>query len=72
MNADHKPQLCKEFGQLDDVHAFYNIYAKDAGFSVRIGSSKKCKDTNEVERKEYLCYKEGVSYTAELKERKRR
>ncbi|KAH7557113.1 hypothetical protein JRO89_XS11G0048600 [Xanthoceras sorbifolium] len=25
----------------DDVHAFYNIYAKEAGFSVRLGSSKK-------------------------------
>ncbi|KAL5736816.1 hypothetical protein ACOSP7_031271 [Xanthoceras sorbifolium] len=54
-----------------DVHAFYNIYAKEAGFSVRIGSSKKSKDTNVIKRNEYLCYKEGVSCILENNDRKR-
>ncbi|KAH7570781.1 hypothetical protein JRO89_XS05G0188800 [Xanthoceras sorbifolium] len=41
VNNDRKPNLHQEFFNLNDVHAFYNIYAKEAGFSVRIGSSKK-------------------------------
>ncbi|KAL5810893.1 hypothetical protein ACOSQ4_027461 [Xanthoceras sorbifolium] len=57
VNDDRKPNLHQEFVNLDDVHAFYNIYAKEASFSVRLGSSKKSKDTNVIERKEYLCYK---------------
>ncbi|KAL5836927.1 hypothetical protein ACOSQ3_014096 [Xanthoceras sorbifolium] len=56
VNDDRKPNLHQEFVNLDDVHAFYTIYAKDACFSVRLGSSKKRKDTNGIERKEYLCY----------------
>ncbi|KAL5840162.1 hypothetical protein ACOSQ4_012770 [Xanthoceras sorbifolium] len=47
-------------------------YMPQAGFSVRLGSSKKSKDTNVIERKEYLCYKEGVSCILEKSDRKRR
>ncbi|KAH7576489.1 hypothetical protein JRO89_XS01G0082400 [Xanthoceras sorbifolium] len=72
VNDDRKPNLLQEFMNLDDVHAFYNNYAKEAGFSVRLGSSKKSKDTNVIERKEYLCYKEGVSCILEKSDRKRR
>ncbi|KAL5790438.1 hypothetical protein ACOSQ2_005326 [Xanthoceras sorbifolium] len=72
VNDDRKPNLHQEFVNLDNVHAFYNIYAKEAGFSVRLGYSKKSKDTNIIERKEYLCYKEGVSRILEKSDRKRR
>ncbi|KAL5779414.1 hypothetical protein ACOSQ2_010151 [Xanthoceras sorbifolium] len=41
-----------------------------AGFNVSLRSSKKSKDTNVVERKEYLCYKEGVSCILEKSDRK--
>ncbi|KAH7575397.1 hypothetical protein JRO89_XS02G0098200 [Xanthoceras sorbifolium] len=44
VNDDRKPNLHQEFVNLDNVHAFYNIYAKEAGFSVRLGYSKKIVD----------------------------
>lgn len=56
-----KPKVGQEFKSLDDVYTFYNAYAKEAGFSVRIASSKKDKKTEEITRKEYLCSKEGKS-----------
>ncbi|KAL5823121.1 hypothetical protein ACOSQ4_021021 [Xanthoceras sorbifolium] len=34
-----------------DVHGFYNTYAKEAGFSIRLGYSEKSKDTNVIEKK---------------------
>lgn len=48
---DHKPRIGQEFESLDDVHEFYNKYAKE-------GSSKTNRD-NEIVRKEYVCSKEG-------------
>ncbi|KAI8568290.1 hypothetical protein RHMOL_Rhmol02G0186700 [Rhododendron molle] len=47
----------QQFDNLDDVFKFYNNYAKQVGFSVRIHSSK-VKD-GEIIRKEYVCYKQG-------------
>ncbi|KAL5811997.1 hypothetical protein ACOSQ3_026947 [Xanthoceras sorbifolium] len=54
-----------EFLNLDDVHAFYNIYAKEAGFSVRLGSSKKSKDTNVIERRIFVLQRKSVMYFGE-------
>ena len=33
---DHKPKVGQEFASLDEVHDFYNKYAKEVGFNVRI------------------------------------
>ena len=64
------PRLGQEFVLLDDVHEFYNEYAKKASFSVRINSSRKS-HTGEIVRKEYVCSKEGAT-TKEVVEKKRR
>ncbi|KAH0974872.1 hypothetical protein GBA52_016771 [Prunus armeniaca] len=53
LRDDHKPKS-------DDAHEFYNNYAKEASFSVRINSSRKNKETKEILRKEHVCSKEGV------------
>ncbi|ESR42104.1 hypothetical protein CICLE_v10013881mg, partial [Citrus x clementina] len=67
---DHMPRLGQEFVLLDDVHEFYNEYAKKVGFSVRINSSRKS-HRGEIVRKEYVCSKEGAT-TKEVVEKKRR
>ncbi|KAI8571329.1 hypothetical protein RHMOL_Rhmol01G0111400 [Rhododendron molle] len=51
------PKMEQQFDNLDDVFKFYNNYAKQVGFSVRIHSSK-VKD-GEIIRNEYVCYKQG-------------
>ncbi|KAK1559326.1 hypothetical protein Q3G72_013331 [Acer saccharum] len=67
-----KPKLDQEFTLIDDVHEFYNQYAKEAGFSVRSNSTRKNKDTDEIVRKEYVCSKEGMSSQGVASENKRR
>ncbi|KAK3229820.1 hypothetical protein Dsin_001701 [Dipteronia sinensis] len=69
---DCKSKLGQEFASLKEVLDFYNDYAKEAGFSVRVNSSKKSKDNIEIVRKEYVCSKEGKSFLGENGERKMR
>ncbi|KAK4853831.1 hypothetical protein QYF36_015394 [Acer negundo] len=68
---DHKPKVGHEFASLDEVHDFYNKYAKEVVFSVRISSSKKNKN-DKITRKEYCCFKEGKSCEGIPCEKKRR
>nr|XP_048321205.1 protein FAR1-RELATED SEQUENCE 5-like [Ziziphus jujuba var. spinosa] len=56
-----KPKVGQEFESIDGAHEFYIKYAKEAGFSVRSSSTKRCKCAKEVVRKEFVCFKEGVS-----------
>ncbi|XP_060667202.1 protein FAR1-RELATED SEQUENCE 5-like [Ziziphus jujuba] len=56
-----KPKVEQEFESIDGAHEFYIKYAKEAGFSVRSSSTKRCKGVKEVVRKEFVCFKEGVS-----------
>ncbi|KAL6216512.1 hypothetical protein ACLB2K_009735 [Fragaria x ananassa] len=46
---------------MDDVGAFYNRYAKKAGFSIRSHTNAMSKDNTTLMRKEYVCYKQGDS-----------
>ncbi|KAM2279129.1 hypothetical protein ACFX1S_040008 [Malus domestica] len=57
---EFKPTIGQCFETLDDVVEFYNNYAMEAGFSVRMHSSKKNKD-GEITRKEFVCNKEGIT-----------
>ncbi|XP_060673938.1 protein FAR1-RELATED SEQUENCE 5-like [Ziziphus jujuba] len=52
----------QEFESIDGAHEFYIKYAKEAGFSVHSSSTKRCKGAKEVVRKEFVCFKEGVSF----------
>ncbi|XP_059639645.1 protein FAR1-RELATED SEQUENCE 5-like [Cornus florida] len=56
---ERKPKEGQQFKSLDDAYDFYNKYAREAGFSVRIDKSKKHKETGETIWKQYVCYKEG-------------
>ncbi|CAL8155223.1 unnamed protein product [Prunus armeniaca] len=60
----HVPKIGQEFESLEDAYNFYN-YAKQAGFSVRSYCQQRSKTSNEILRKEYVCYKEGV-YSKEV------
>ncbi|XP_058211550.1 protein FAR1-RELATED SEQUENCE 5-like [Rhododendron vialii] len=64
------PKLTQQFKSLDDAKKFYNNYAFEAGFSMRIHSSKTDKN-GETIRKENVCYKEGESKSSEATQRQR-
>ncbi|KAJ0034905.1 hypothetical protein Pint_25255 [Pistacia integerrima] len=51
---------------------FYNKYAKEAGFSVRINSTNENKETNVIVRKKYVYFKEGTSMKGEVSEKKKK
>ncbi|KAL6203155.1 hypothetical protein ACLB2K_026858 [Fragaria x ananassa] len=55
------PKLKQEFETMDNVVAFYNRYAREAGFSVRSHTSAMSKDNTPLMRKEYVCYNQGDS-----------
>ncbi|XP_042433005.1 protein FAR1-RELATED SEQUENCE 5-like [Zingiber officinale] len=59
VGEDRKPQIRMEFLSLEEAFAFYNQYARESGFSARLGNSKKNKRTNEVGWKQFVCFKEG-------------
>ncbi|KAH9679171.1 protein FAR1-related sequence [Citrus sinensis] len=69
---DRKPHKGQEFDTLDDAYEFYNKYAKEGGFSIRINSSKICKESNDIIRKEYVCFKEGQARQSKVVNCKRR
>ncbi|XP_074557556.1 protein FAR1-RELATED SEQUENCE 5-like [Curcuma longa] len=56
---DRKPKIGMEFTSLEEAFSCYNQYAREAGFSARINSSKKNKMTNEVCYKTFVCFKQG-------------
>ncbi|XP_042467506.1 protein FAR1-RELATED SEQUENCE 5-like [Zingiber officinale] len=59
VGEDRKPQIGMKFPSLEEAFAFYNQYARESGFSARLGNSKKNKRTNEVRWKQFVCFKEG-------------
>ncbi|KAK3182981.1 hypothetical protein Dsin_030267 [Dipteronia sinensis] len=71
VNPECKPKLGQEFASIDDVYEFYNQYANEAGFSIKVNSSRKNK-TDEIVRKEYVCSKQGKSYVQEVVSEKKR
>nr|XP_015877510.1 protein FAR1-RELATED SEQUENCE 5-like [Ziziphus jujuba var. spinosa] len=58
---NRKPKVGQEFESIDGAHEFYIKYAKEAGFNVHSSSTKRCKGAKKVVRKEFVCFKEGVS-----------
>ncbi|KAF7139329.1 hypothetical protein RHSIM_Rhsim07G0159000 [Rhododendron simsii] len=64
------PKIKQQFDNLEEVWKFYNSYAKEAGFSIRINSSKTGKN-GETIRKEYVCYKEGERKNSKATKRRR-
>nr|XP_011462078.1 PREDICTED: protein FAR1-RELATED SEQUENCE 5-like [Fragaria vesca subsp. vesca] len=56
---EYIPKVDQIFESLQEVYDFYNNYAKMAGFGIRSHSQKKCKGSEDISRKEYVCYKQG-------------
>ncbi|KAM7501075.1 hypothetical protein LguiA_025489 [Lonicera macranthoides] len=55
-----RPKKGQQYDTIDDV-TFYNAYAKAAGFSVRAWTTQKERESGEIRRKEYVCFKQGKS-----------
>ncbi|XP_074585556.1 protein FAR1-RELATED SEQUENCE 5-like [Curcuma longa] len=67
---DRKPKIGMEFTSLEEAFSCYNQYAREAGFSARINSSKKNKMTNEIIWKTFVCFKQGHTDDKRNKQRK--
>jgi hypothetical protein len=57
VERNSKPMIGMAFDTLEDVENFYRDYARDAGFSIRIGQQKK--EIDEVVAKYFYCSREG-------------
>ncbi|XP_030952293.1 protein FAR1-RELATED SEQUENCE 5-like isoform X2 [Quercus lobata] len=54
-----EPTLGMEFTSEDDARNFYNAYAKQTGFSIRVNSYYRSKKDNLIISREFCCSKEG-------------
>ncbi|KAB2002651.1 hypothetical protein ES319_D11G079800v1 [Gossypium barbadense] len=54
-----EPTLDMEFISEDDARNFYNAYAKQTGFSIRVNSYYRSKKDNLIISREFCCSKEG-------------
>lgn len=54
---DHRQHKSPEFDTLADALDFYK-YANEAGFKLRINSSRKSRVSDDIIRKDYVCFKE--------------
>jgi hypothetical protein len=54
-----KPVIGMSFDCLESVEEFYKTYARQVGFSVRIGAQGKVLDV--IENKRFLCSRQGFS-----------
>jgi hypothetical protein len=54
-----EPMLGMEFTSEDDARNFYNAYAKQTGFSIRVNSYYRSKKDNSIISREFCCSKEG-------------
>ncbi|KAL6222066.1 hypothetical protein ACLB2K_005458 [Fragaria x ananassa] len=56
---EYAPKVGQIFDSLEEVYEFYNNYAKMGGFGIRRHSQKTHKGSNDITRKEFVCYKQG-------------
>ncbi|KAH7554507.1 hypothetical protein JRO89_XS12G0228800 [Xanthoceras sorbifolium] len=54
-----EPELGMEFNCEDDARNYYNAYAKQTGFSIRVNSYYRSKKDNLIISREFCCSKEG-------------
>nr|XP_048327343.1 protein FAR1-RELATED SEQUENCE 5-like [Ziziphus jujuba var. spinosa] len=54
-----EPTLGMEFTSEEDARNFYNAYAKQTGFSIRVNSYYRSKKDNSIISREFCCSKEG-------------
>ncbi|XP_043703502.1 protein FAR1-RELATED SEQUENCE 5-like isoform X2 [Telopea speciosissima] len=54
-----EPTMDMEFASEEDARNFYNAYAKQMGFSIRVNSYYRSKKDNSIISREFCCSKEG-------------
>lgn len=54
-----EPELGMEFSSEEDARNYYNAYAKQTGFSIRVNSYYRSKKDNLIISREFCCSKEG-------------
>ncbi|KAF3455267.1 hypothetical protein FNV43_RR05715 [Rhamnella rubrinervis] len=59
VTIDRKPRVGQEFETVEAAYEFYNLYAREVGFTARMGGSRKKANSNELIWKQFVCYKEG-------------
>ena len=57
VETSSKPVIGMTFDSIEDVQKFYKDYARDAGFSIRIGQQRK--GNEEITAKYFYCSREG-------------
>ncbi|XP_038698101.1 protein FAR1-RELATED SEQUENCE 5-like [Tripterygium wilfordii] len=66
VRAKKVPKIGQEFESLEEAQKFYNVYAREAEFRIRMSTTNRNK-SNEIIRKEFVCYKEWTREKGELK-----
>ncbi|XP_054807435.1 protein FAR1-RELATED SEQUENCE 7-like isoform X2 [Prosopis cineraria] len=60
----HEPYIGLEFESADDALKFYTLYAKHAGFKVRIGQLYRSRTDGSVSSRRFVCSKEGCQLSS--------
>ena len=60
VSEEKKPRIGQTFETWKDAYDFYNIYAKEVGFSIRKDVSHKKKNTGVWTWKKFVFYKQGT------------
>ncbi|KAK1362024.1 hypothetical protein POM88_046498 [Heracleum sosnowskyi] len=68
MSPQVQPILGQVFSTMDEAYHFYNTYALDKGFGIRMGDLARSRVTNEVIRKKFVCCKEGKKYLGDKRQ----
>lgn len=66
-DADKTPKLEQRFSTLSEAETFYRNYASVCGFSVRLGTTKRGRNTDVFQMRRMLCTKEGKRRDKEKK-----
>ncbi|KAI9121712.1 hypothetical protein K1719_008745 [Acacia pycnantha] len=60
----HEPYIGLELESADDALKFYTLYAKQAGFKVRIGQLYRSRTDGSVSSRRFVCSKEGYQLSS--------
>lgn len=60
VSDDYTPSKGKEFASDSEAYAFYNDYARRAGFGIRKEYANKCRKTKILTSRRYVCNREEI------------
>ncbi|KAK6913852.1 FAR1 DNA binding domain [Dillenia turbinata] len=65
-NPIFEPCVGLEFDSFDDAYKFYDAYAANAGFKIRIGQLIRSRDDGSILSRRFVCSKEGHQHHSRL------